>query len=59
MRSGILEWVENSMPIGEYLVGNGKAGAHALYAKPSDYTSTVCRNKLKVCEYNKKNNNKP
>lgn len=47
MRSGILEWVENSMQIGEYLVGD-KGGAHALYSHSSHYSSGLCRRKLKV-----------
>lgn len=51
MRSGIVEWVENSMPIGEYLIGDGNAGAHVLYAKPSHYSPSYCRRKIRVHYY--------
>lgn len=36
-RSGILEWCQNTVPIGMYL-----AGAHKKY-RPNDYTVTKCR----------------
>ncbi|KAH8244044.1 hypothetical protein KR032_012478 [Drosophila birchii] len=42
MRSGILEWCTNSMPVGQYLVGNGKGGAHLKY-RPSDWVNNKCR----------------
>ncbi|KAB0793612.1 hypothetical protein PPYR_13232 [Photinus pyralis] len=43
-RSGILEWVDNSMPIGEYLVGDGKtkSGAHVIYNN-DEYSPARCR----------------
>lgn len=48
MRSGILEWVENTMPIGEYLTGdNGDSGAHVKY-RPMDKTPRKCRIEFKV-----------
>lgn len=51
MRSGILEWVDNSMPIGEYLVGeNCNSGAHSLY-RPKDMSPAECRNQYKVHNY--------
>lgn len=46
MRSGILEWVENSIKLGEYLAG--PSGAHDLYRTPSQYSSSVCRQKIKA-----------
>ncbi|XP_020814150.1 serine/threonine-protein kinase ATM [Drosophila serrata] len=42
MRSGILEWCTNSMPVGHYLVGDGKGGAHLRY-RPSDWANYKCR----------------
>lgn len=48
MRSGILEWVANSMPIGEYLTGSSEyMGAHKEF-RPKDKTTTDCRMKFKV-----------
>ncbi|XP_008191052.1 serine-protein kinase ATM isoform X2 [Tribolium castaneum] len=42
-RSGILEWVENTMPIGVYLTGeDGDSGAHVKY-RPMDRTPRRCR----------------
>lgn len=47
-RSGILEWVENTVPLGTYLVGEErKSGAHQLY-NPSDITPAECRKELRV-----------
>ncbi|XP_012162970.1 serine/threonine-protein kinase ATM isoform X2 [Ceratitis capitata] len=43
MRSGILEWCENTVPIGLYLgSGSDKSGAHRKY-RPSDITPQKCR----------------
>lgn len=42
MRSGILEWCTNSVPVGHYLVVEGKGGAHARY-RPSDWNNNKCR----------------
>ncbi|XP_014097138.2 serine/threonine-protein kinase ATM [Bactrocera oleae] len=43
MRSGILEWCENTVPIGVYLgSGSDKAGAHQKY-RPVDITPYKCR----------------
>ncbi|XP_038077010.1 serine-protein kinase ATM-like [Patiria miniata] len=46
-RSGLLEWCEGTMPIGEYLIGNQKTdfGAHKRY-RPQDNTSMECRKKM-------------
>ncbi len=47
-RSGIVEWCENTVPLGEYLVGNrGVGGAHQRY-HPNDWTAMECRKKLTV-----------
>ncbi|XP_041674601.1 serine/threonine-protein kinase ATM [Drosophila eugracilis] len=42
MRSGILEWCTNSTPVGQYLVAEGKGGAHARY-RPNDWNNQKCR----------------
>ncbi|XP_039495619.1 serine/threonine-protein kinase ATM [Drosophila santomea] len=42
MRSGILEWCTNSVPVGHYLVVEGKGGAHARY-RPNDWNNNKCR----------------
>ncbi|XP_055910182.1 serine/threonine-protein kinase ATM [Eupeodes corollae] len=43
MRSGILEWCDNTVPIGLYLCGDKKNdGAHKKY-RPNDYTVAKCR----------------
>ncbi|KAH8386431.1 hypothetical protein KR093_000425 [Drosophila rubida] len=47
MRSGILEWCSNTIPIGVYLVGNNKGGAHVRY-RPNDWTNVKCRTTLQV-----------
>lgn len=48
MRSGILEWVDNSMPIGDYLIGKEKEiGAHQMY-RPNDKSPSACRMMIKV-----------
>ena len=48
-RSGIVEWCEDTVPLGEYLIGRPgtKAGAHSRYY-PGDWTSLDCRKKVKV-----------
>ncbi|CAH1170506.1 unnamed protein product [Phaedon cochleariae] len=50
MRSGILKWVDDSMPIGEYLVGGekNKIGAHQMY-RPNDKSPGSCRASFKNC----------
>ena len=47
-RSGLVEWCENTMPIGLYLVGRGREGAHAKY-RPRDTKSSDVRAILKAC----------
>ena len=47
-RSGIVEWCEGTLPLGEYLIGspqNTQTGAHSRY-RPADWTSLGCRKKL-------------
>ena len=47
-RSGIVEWCEGTLPLGDYLIGspqNPHVGAHARY-RPADWTSIECRKKL-------------
>jgi len=46
--AGLLEWVENTIPIGEYLIGNQKNQlqcAHVRY-RPKDKLSLDCRKEL-------------
>ncbi|KAL4708134.1 hypothetical protein ACJJTC_009913 [Scirpophaga incertulas] len=50
-QSGILEWCENTTPIGLYLTGSNKEmGAHARY-RPQDISCRAARDKL--TQYNK------
>ncbi|XP_030382015.1 serine/threonine-protein kinase ATM [Scaptodrosophila lebanonensis] len=49
-RSGILEWCENTIPMGMYLQGDGKnAGAHQRY-RPQDWAPVKCRHQFKTVE---------
>ncbi|XP_062138082.1 serine/threonine-protein kinase ATM [Drosophila sulfurigaster albostrigata] len=46
MRSGILEWCSDTIPLGVYLVGSdSKSGAHMRY-RPQDWTNAKCRHTL-------------
>ena len=47
--SGIVEWCEDTVPLGEYLIGRPgtKTGAHSRYY-PGDWTSLDCRKRVKV-----------
>lgn len=48
MRSGILEWVDNSLPIGTYLVGDEDTlGAHQKY-RQSDIAPQKCKGLIRV-----------
>lgn len=41
--SGLLEWVEDTIPVHEYLTGKDRqAGAHRRYSKPGEMTFTHC-----------------
>lgn len=44
-RSGLLEWCEGTVPLGEYLVGND--GAHQRY-RPHDWSAMDCRREMAV-----------
>ena len=47
-RSGIVEWCENTVPLGEYLIGvRGIGGAHSRYY-PTDWTAAECRKRITV-----------
>lgn len=48
-RSGIVEWCEDTVPLGEYLIGRpgSKTGAHSRYY-PGDWTSLDCRKQVKL-----------
>lgn len=43
--SGLLEWVENTMPLGEYLIGNPRNSQHSAHSRyyPKAPTSLACR----------------
>ena len=49
-RSGILEWCENTQPLGTYLVGKPGSvdGAHTRY-RPHDPKSSHVRSALRAC----------
>ena len=41
--SGLLEWVEDTIPVHEYLTGKDKhSGAHKRYKKPADLPFAQC-----------------
>ena len=41
--SGLLEWVEDTIPVHEYLTGKDKhSGAHQRYKKPADLPFAQC-----------------
>ena len=41
--SGLLEWVEDTVPMAEYLLGpNRTTGAHQRYRRPGDYSWVDC-----------------
>jgi ataxia telangiectasia mutated family protein len=45
-RDGLLEWVEQTIPLASYLMGaQRQGGAHALY-RPQDWTIRECREYL-------------
>ena len=44
--AGLLEWVEDTSPLGDYLMGaNRRTGAHAKY-RPQDWPFVVCFKKV-------------
>ena len=45
-RSGVLEWCEGTIPLGEYLVG-GTDNAHARY-RPQDMKPMDCRREMQA-----------
>ena len=41
--AGLLEWVEDTEPLGRYLLGEDRmSGAHRRYARPGDYSFIDC-----------------
>ena len=44
-RSGILEWCEGTVPMGEYLIGGD--GAHPRY-RPNDWKAIDCRRAMSI-----------
>ena len=51
-RSGVLEWCNNTLPLGNILNGEGQQiGLHRKYY-PNDYTPSECRNRLGVRNLN-------
>ena len=54
-RSGIVEWCEGTLPLGEYLIGspqNPYTGAHCRY-QPNDWLSFDCRKRLTTAKTQK------
>ncbi|XP_060527564.1 serine-protein kinase ATM isoform X2 [Cylas formicarius] len=50
MRSGVLKWNDNTMPIGHFLIGeNGGSGAHSKF-RPMDISPTDCRSLFTKCQ---------
>jgi len=49
--SGLLEWCEGTLPLGEYLMGGSSGdeavGAHRKY-RPQDQSARDCRNQMGV-----------
>ncbi|XP_006815117.1 serine-protein kinase ATM-like [Saccoglossus kowalevskii] len=56
-RSGVLEWCEGTMPLGEYLIGSRNDGAHQRYY-PQDLLPTNCRIKMNNAHKSGHNNDK-
>ncbi|CAN0079708.1 unnamed protein product, partial [Hapterophycus canaliculatus] len=52
--SGVLEWVEDTMPFGSFLLdrGPGRAGAHRRYF-PKDWPHSKCREHMKNADKRK------
>lgn len=49
--AGLLEWVEDTEPLGTYLTGKERtSGAHARYALPSDYSFFDAYNVITKCK---------
>eukprot|EP01105_Mastigella_eilhardi_P010587 TRINITY_DN2472_c0_g1_i1.p1 TRINITY_DN2472_c0_g1~~TRINITY_DN2472_c0_g1_i1.p1 ORF type:complete len:2237 (+),score=571.05 TRINITY_DN2472_c0_g1_i1:1980-8690(+) len=47
--SGLLEWVQNTIPIGEYLVGSERTAGESAHGRyhPRDWPSHKCRDELR------------
>jgi hypothetical protein len=49
--AGLLEWVEDTEPLGTYLTGKDRtSGAHARYARPGDYSFFDAYNVISKCK---------
>ncbi|KAL6779607.1 ATM1 [Auxenochlorella protothecoides x Auxenochlorella symbiontica] len=45
--AGLLAWVEDTVPLADYLIGPGKrSGAHARYRAPGEYSFEQCWNRM-------------
>lgn len=44
--AGLLAWVENTLPLAQYLTGDRRGGAHARYRRPGDYSHPDCFSKM-------------
>jgi ataxia telangiectasia mutated family protein len=54
--AGLLEWVQNTIPLGQYLIGTArdyKSGAHVRY-RPGDMLSADCRKEMQEAATAKK-----
>lgn len=53
--AGLLAWVENTLPLNDYLVGPDRnSGAHARYARPGDWSFYQCWQSMQRTTSNKK-----
>lgn len=45
--AGLLEWVEQTMPLSEYLLGSNRSGGAHHRLHPADWNFTVCHDKMR------------
>ena len=55
--AGLLEWVEDSLPLAEYLTGaDRQSGAQKRYARPTDLNFAQCFSHYMASQKSKKSN---
>ena len=52
--AGLLEWVEQTVPLSDYLLGTNKSGGAHLRFRPDDWSFNQCFKKLSKAAPNKK-----
>ena len=52
--AGLLEWVEQTVPLSDYLLGSNKAGGAHLRFRPNDWPFAHCFKKLAKATPDKK-----